>query len=592
MTVSDYIINFLENTGVKTIFMVTGGQAMFLNDAVGRSEKIKPIFVHHEQTAGMSADAYGRLTGKIGVAMVTAGPAAVNVMNGVVGGWVDSAPMMVISGQSALSFVRYQQKHSIRQHGIQGINIKPLVEKTVKYFATIDDPLKVKYYLQKACFLASSGRPGPVWIEVPLDIQGMEVPDKPLKEYIPLEENGKQALVKQVARVVSLLQKSKRPLLLVGQGVRLANAQKEFQQVAGKINCPIITSRLGLDLIESNHPLYVGRPGNYGERAANFCVQHADLIISIGSRMATAMVGHNPADFGREAKIVSVDIDREELDKPGVVINLKINSDAKKFLEEFLRQINTIKTLPSFNKWVQKCQWWKKSYPVVLAAYKKEKPVNSYYFCSRLSELSDAKDMILLDTGSCFHVASQAWKVKKGQRFLTTGGISTMGYWVAGIGACLANNKKRTIIITGDGSLQFNIQEFATIKHNHLPVKVFVFNNNGYCLIKHTQTNFMEGRLMGVSPKTGVWCPDSLKIAKAYGIKGIRISSVKEVDNKIKYALKCPGPVIIDVMVPEWQLLIPRTSSNKTPEGKLVPMPYEDMFPFLNRKEFAKANKV
>ncbi len=590
MTVSDYIFKFLTDKGVDTIFMITGGQAMFLNDAVFRNKKLKYICGHHEQALGMSADAYGRITGKLGVSLVTAGPAAINIINGVVGGWVDSSPMMVISGQSALSFVQYQQKTKIRQFGIQGINIKPIVEKITKYFVTVDDPSLIQYYMQKAYYLALSGRPGPVWIEVPLDIQRMEVPKKLLKEFIPEENKDLDSdLSTKVKETLELLSKSKRPILFAGQGIRLANTFNEFDKIVKKLQMPVITSRLGIDLIDSDNKLYVGRPGTYGERAAHFAIQNSDLILAIGSRLSTSTVGHNSKEFGKNAKKIVVDIDIEELEKPGIDIFLKINTDVKLFLNELLKQIGTHK-IPNYKNWVERCNFWKYKYPVVLPEYKKEKPINSYYFTERLSCLASDRDMILVDTGSCFHVACQAWKIKKNQRFLTTGGISSMGYWAAGIGACLANNRKNTIVITGDGSLQFNIQEFATIKHNNLPIKVFILNNNGYLLIRHTQKNFMDGRLMGESEKNGVWCPDSLKIATAYGIKGVRISSIDEIDKKIKEVLDYKGPVICDVMTPEWQLLIPRTASEKRPDGTLVAKPYEDMFPFLDRKEFKQAN--
>jgi len=591
MTVSDYIFNFLTSKGVDTVFMITGGQAMFLNDAVFRNKKINYICNHHEQALGMSADAYGRITGKLGVGLVTAGPAAINVLNGVVGGWVDSSPMMIISGQSALSYVQYQQKTKIRQYGIQGINIKPIVEKITKYFVTVDDPSLIQYYMQKAYYLALSGRPGPVWIEVPLDIQRMEVPKKLLKEFIPEDSNEITSnLIVNVKKALELLSKSKRPILFAGQGIRLANAFEEFNKTVKKLQIPVITSRLGIDLIDSENKLYVGRPGTYGERAAHFAIQNSDFILVVGSRLSNSTVGHNSKEFGKNAKKIVVDIDIEELEKPSLDIFLKINADAKLFLNELLKRISSQK-LPSYKNWIKRCNFWKNKYPVVLPEYKKEKPINSYYFTGELSKMASAKDVILVDTGSCFHVACQSWKVKKDQRFLTTGGISSMGYWAAGIGACLANDRKNTIVITGDGSLQFNIQEFATIKQNNLPIKVFIFNNNGYLLIRHTQKNFMDGRLIGEKPDNGVWCPDSLKIATAYEIKGVRINSIDEIDKKVREVLDYKGPVICDVMTPEWQLLIPRTASEKRPDGVLVAKPYEDMFPFLDRKEFKQVNR-
>jgi len=585
MIVADFIVNFLADKGIDTIFMVTGGQAMFLNDAVYRNKKIKPIFTHHEQAAGMAAEAYGRITGKIGVAMVTAGPGGINILNGVVGAWSDSAPMMVISGQSALSNVQYMERTKIRQLGLQGINTKLLARGITKYFVTVDDPTKIAYYLEKAYYLATSERRGPVWIEVPLDLQRAEVLIKLLEQFeIPQDKEDESLLNNQVSKVLALLGKSQRPLLLVGQGVRIADASKLLTQIIKKTKIPVVTSRLGIDLIESDHLQFVGRPGLYGDRAANFAVQNADLILAVGARLDTGIVGYDPHDWGRNAKKIVVDIDIEELNKPGIETTLKINTDAKNFFNELLLQLESKKLL-SFRKWTGICNDWKKRYPMVLPSYKKEKPVNSYYFTERLAKSASGKDMIVVDTSSCFHVVCQTWKIKKGQRFLTTGGISTMGYWPAGIGVCLANKKRRVIVITGDGSFQMNIQELATIKQNDLPIKVFIFNNNGYLLIRHTQKTHMEGRLMGESPKTGLWFPDLMKIAKAYRIKGVRIESVDEVDQKIREVLNYNGPVICDVVTPKWQLIIPRIASEKRPDGSLISKPYEDLFPFLSKDE-------
>jgi acetolactate synthase-1/2/3 large subunit len=588
MRVADVIINYLGEMGVDTAFLVTGGQAMFLNDALSQSKRISAIFTHHEQAAGMAAEAYGRISGTPGLAMVTAGPGAVNVMNGVVGAWTDSSPMIILSGQSAFASVSYQKKTKIRQFGIQGIYIEPLVKNVTKYFKTIDDPNKALYYIQKAFFLATTGRPGPVWIDVPLDIQGKEVKFEDLKQFrIPKAKISENNIEHSIEQVVQLLKKAQRPLFLVGHGLRIANAVEDFQKLIEKVKIPVITSRLGIDSIESNHKLYIGRPGTYGERSANFSVQNADLIISIGSRMATAMIGHNAKDFGRNAKIIVVDVDKKELDKPGPAITLKVNSDAREFINLLTKKIQNV-VLPDYSPWVLTCNTWKQKYPVVLSEYRKEDPINSYFFTERLSHLSHNDDVIVVDTGGCFHIVSQTWKIKKNQRFLTTGGISSMGYWVAGIGACMGMKKKRTIIITGDGSLQMNLQELATMKQTKLPIKLFIFNNNGYLLIRHTQKNFMNGRLFGEGPTSGLFIPDSIKIAKAYGIKSVKITKRTEIDSKIKEVLDYDGPVVCEIITQEWQLIIPRTASEKLKDGTMVSKSYEDMAPFLEKDELEK----
>lgn len=586
MNVSEYIFEFFSEKKIDTVFMITGGQAMYLDDAVGKNPAYNIICMHHEQSATMSADAYGRMKNKPAIALVTAGPGSVNTLTGVVGGYTDSSPMIVISGQANLSFVKYQNDTHIRQFGVQGINMRPIAEPAVKYFVTIDDPKKVKYYLSKAFYEATTGRPGPVWIDVPLDIQNTAFDESGQMEFVPqVVPEGKVSVKQAVKHTYEKLLSAKRPVFLVGQGVKLAGAKEVFYDLANRLQIPVITARLGIDLIESDNRLYVGRPGNYGERSANFAIQNADLIVSVGCRLASSLVGHRPQEFGKHAYKIVVDIDRKELEKPGVAIDYKVEADCKQFLNRMLEEMDKYK-LPAYENWVAQCGHWKKTYPVVQSDYAKEVPVNSYYFADRLSELSSDKAAVLVDTGSCFHVACQTWKVKKGQQFLTTGGLSSMGYWVAGIGACMANDRKETLVITGDGSLQMNLQEFAVIRHNNLPVKVFIFNNNGYLLIRHTQRNFMEDRFVGESPKTGVWCPDAMKIADAYGIKGIRISRADEVDEKIKEALNYDGPVVCEVMTPEWQLLIPRISSEKLPDGRLVSREYSDMFPFLSREEY------
>ena len=590
MNVADFIFKYFSDRGVSEVFAIMGGHAMFLNDAVAKNKNFHYTCPHHEQAATMAAEAYSRVANKPAIAMVTAGPGAVNALNGVVGAWVDSSPMIVISGQSNLSIVQYAEKTDIRQFGVQGISIRKMVTPVTKYFVTVDDPARVGEYLAEAWKQVTTGRPGPVWIEVPVDMQRSEVPQSVIDACsVSAEAEVKPAeispdLMKKVVEVYERIAKAKRPLFIFGQGVRLAGGIPAFEAVIKKIRIPLLTSRLGLDIITSDHPLYAGRPGTYGERSANFAAQNADLIIAVGSRLTVSLTGYNVKDFGRNAEKIVVDIDQKELEKPDLNIVLPVLADAGQFLAALAGYAGS---QPDIDRpeWVAVCQNWRKKFPVVLPSYKDEKPVNSYYFIDRLSELAPEGANILVDTGSCFHVAAQAWKIKKDQRYLTTGGISTMGYWVAGIGSCIAANKKSTIVITGDGSLQMNLQELATVKNNNLPLKIFIFNNNGYLLMRHTQRNFFGGRMIGESPASGVWCPDSLKIAEVYGIKGVRISAVDELDAKIKEALDYDGPVVCDVMTPEWQLLIPRVTSEKGPDGKMISNPYENMFPFLSKEE-------
>ena len=590
MNVSEYIFDFFNKKGVETTFMITGGQAMYLDDAVGKNKNYSIICHHHEQACTMSAEAYGRIMNKPAIALVTAGPGSVNAMNGVVGAYTDSSPMIVISGQANLSFVQYEEKTHIRQFGIQGINIRSMVEGLVKYFKIIDDVTKVNCYLEEAWEAATGGRPGPVWIDVPLDIQRAEVPSNQVKYTKRSVISDAFRIDAAVDSIVEHLKTARRPIWLVGQGVSLSGSREVFRKLVEDSGVPVITARLGIDLIESDNELYVGRPGNYGERSANMAIQNADLIISLGCRLASSLVGHSPEQFGKNAYKIVVDIDQEELDKPGVLINEKVKLDCKDVIDELNKRLN-MEHLPKYTEWVKQCNLWKAKYPVIQPEYKDEKPVNSYYFVGKLSELAPNNANILVDTGSCFHVACQTWKIKKGQQFLTTGGISSMGYWCAGIGACVANNREDTVVITGDGSLQMNIQEFASIHHNNLPIKTFVLNNNGYLLIRSTQRNFMDDRFVGEGPNSGVWCPELEKIAAAYEIPYIRIENVDEIEEKVNNVFATKGPVICEVMTPEWQPLVPRITSEKMSDGRLVAHEYSDMFPFLSREEY-KENMI
>jgi len=587
MTVAEYMMGYLKSKGVNTAFVITGGQAMYLNDALHNTPEIHPIFVHHEQAATMSADAYSRITGKLGFALVTAGPGAINAVTGLIGGYTDSAPMIVISGQSNLAFLNHMSETGIRQYGVQGINTRDYVEKGTKYFATVDDPAKVAYYMERAYYMAFEGRPGPVWLEVPLSVQGMQVPERMLYAFTPDEDNLKVMNYVSIGKkIANALRKSKRPLVMAGQGIRLAGVVDEFVQFVESNQIPVITTRLGIDLLEFDHPQYVGHPGNYGDRPANITAQNADVIIALGSRMSTSSIGHNAKMFGKNADIYYVDVDEKELNKPGPDIKERFLGDLRLVMPELLN--TTIDFVEDHSEWTNFCRDLKYKYPVMQSEYREGEKTNSYYLVDKMCELVDNKTTVLVDTGSCFHVAAQGWKLKKGQRFLTTGGLSSMGYWCAVLGACAANDYKNTIVITGDGSLQMNIQELATIKYLNKPIKVIVINNNGYLLIRQTQRNYMDDRFFGESPDSGLFCPDSMAIADAYGIKGIRIGNPSELETKIKETIEFDGPVICEVMCPQWQDIVPRVASDKMPDGTLKQRNFEDMYPYLLEAELAK----
>ncbi len=583
--VADFITNKLYEAGGECVFLVTGGMIMHLTDALLQQGKQKFVCCHHEQSAAMAAEAYGRFTGKLGVAYVTAGPGALNTLTGVVGAYVDSSPCIIVSGQSKVSQAIVTGP---RQFALQGFNTLPIFEKVTKYAVMLDDISKVKYEVEKCIYLATSNRVGPVWIESPIDIQGAYFDPDEFEGFTPPELRlSTNDLKDKVDEVVEAIRQSRRPCILGGAGIRLSGAIEAFHKLVEKTGIPVMTSRLGMDLIGHNHPLFVGKPGTYGDRAANFTIQNSDLFLNIGSRLGIGLVGYDFQDFARHAKKISVDVDEQELIKPSVIPDIAIQSDAKLFLDLLTERLSDYHL--ENQKWVDRTQLWKHNYPVDLPEYQNEKDgINSYHFMRRLSEEVSDDAIFLVDTGSCFHVFAQAFQVKFGQRHIITGGLSTMGYMPGSVGVAAASSGKDVFCITGDGSVQFNIQELQTITQNKLPVKIIILNNNGYLLIRLTQNNFQEGRFIGVDQDSGVSCPDMEKIADAYGIKFIRILGLDDLDTKLDELINYQGAVICEVMTPPNQLLMPRVASKKMDDGKMMSMPYDDMFPFLSREEYAE----
>lgn len=588
MRVADYITNEIYKAGGEHVFLITGGMIMHLTDALLQHKEQRFTCCHHEQAAAMAAEAYGRFTGKLGAAYVTAGPGALNAITGVVGAYVDSSPCIIVSGQSKASQALVKGP---RQFALQGFNNLELFEKITKYAVMLDDIAKVRYEIEKAIYIAKTHRVGPVYVECPIDIQAAYFdPDEyesfnPLIEEERIDKNGK--LVGQIKIVAEAIQKSKRPLIIAGAGIRLSSAIELLHELVDKTGIPILTSRLGMDIFANDHPLFVGRPGLYGDRPANFAIQNCDLFISIGCRLGIGIVGYDFQDFACNAKKVVVDIDEKELCKPSVKPDIAIKADAGMFIKILMDNLGTY-TFTN-EKWVKQTQKWKEIYPVDLPEYvNEEEGINSYHFTRVFSEKMSKDAVFVLDTGSCFHVYAQAFNVKFGQRHIITGGLSTMGYMPGVIGVAAANDGRDVYCITGDGSVQMNLQELQTIVHNNLSAKIIVFNNNGYLLIRSTQLNFQEGRLMGESSETGVSFPDLEKIAQAYGIHFIRITHLDELNEKLDELMNYRGPIICEVMTPTNQLLIPRVASKKMDDGKMVSMPYDDMFPFLSREEYLK----
>ncbi len=591
MRVADYITQKIQEAGADTVFLITGGMIMHLSDALYMNKKLKVICCHHEQAAVMAAEAYGRFTGKLGAAYVTTGPGALNTINGVVGAYVDSSPTIIISGQSKRALARITGP---RQFPLQGFDSLPLFKHITKYAVMLDDISRVRYEVEKCLYLAKAHRVGPVYIECPVDLQDTCFDPEEFPGYTPAQEDYSKLskdLEKQIELAAEAVKKSKRPCILAGAGVRLSGAIEDLHRFLEETGIPIMTSRLGMDIIGDDHPLFVGRPGTYGDRAANFTVQNCDLLLVIGCRLGIGLVSYDFQNFAPKAKKIMVDVDEKELIKPSVVPDIPVKADAKLFIKTLSGKLGDYRLKNT--AWVKRTGEWKKNYPVDLPEYTKEKEgINSYHFMRVFSDKMTKDDVFLVDTGSCFHVHAQAFKVKYGQRHIITGGLSTMGYMPGSLGVAAANHGKDVYCITGDGSIQMNIQELETIAYNKLPIKIVLLNNNGYLLIRHTQNNFCEGHLIGESPKTGVGFPDMKKIANAYGIHYMRVSENGELERKIDELRAYKGPVIFEVMTPSNQLLIPRVASKKLDDGQMASMPYDNMFPFLPAEEYIKTRTI
>jgi len=594
-TVAEYIAEKLYEAGVRDAFMITGGFSMPLTEALTRLGKIKYICMHHEQAATMAAEAYGRRTGRLGAAYITAGPGATNALTGVVGAWVDAGPSIVIAGQGKLAQARVT---GVRQFPLQGFETLPIYKLVTKYAVMITDPGRVRYEIEKALFLATHGRAGPAWVEVPLDLQAARMDPAAQQGFDPASEGLGESVADEmmraaVRRTAALLRDSRRPVVLAGAGVRDADAVGEFDNFIQTLNIPFVTSRLGMDLAGHDHPLFVGRPGTYGDRPANTAIQNSDVLLVFGCRLGVGLVGHDYDDFARYSRKIVVDIDPSELGKPSMdamKVDERVCGDLRIFMRLLLDELGSWRFGGA--KWIAKTQEWKHRYVVDDPSYAAEKEgVNSYHFTRVLSDRLGPDAVCVLDTGSCFHVWAQAFKVKKGQRHVITGGLSTMGYMPASIGVAAASPGRDVFCMTGDGSIQMNLQELQTIVHYKLPVKLLVLDNDGYLLIRWTQKNFFGQRRWGEGPETGVTVPEPGKLCGAYGLKFIRITSGADMERGIEEMLQHKGPVWLNVHTPRWQILQPRVASEKLADGTMRSKPYDDMFPFLPRDEY-EANCV
>lgn len=586
MRVTDYIADYIHKLGIKDIFMISGGGMMFLSDGIALHPKLRAVCTHHEQAAAMAAVSYSKYNGNIGVAYLTTGCGGTNALTGVLNGWQDSTPCLFISGQAKRKETVRNSGLALRQFGVQEADIIAMVAPITKYAIMINDPQKIAYHLEKAVHLAKSGRPGPVWLDIPMDVQSAVIDEKKLIHFSPLSQEKTykdKPTAEEIKKVKDALRNAKRPVILAGQGIRLSQAIPEFKNFIKKNQIPVVVSRLGFDLLPTEDPLFIGCIGNKGTRAGNFAVQNADLLIVLGSRLSVSTTGHEYSTFAREAKIIVVDIDPVEHKKKTVRTDLFINADVKYFLQKMTSAKTTI-----IEPWTKKCREWKKKYPTCLPEYGREKSgINLYYFVNRLSKKLKKNSVVIADAGSAVYVPPQCLQLKEGQRYITSGGQAEMGYTVpACVGISIAKGGKEVIGITGDGSFQFNIQELQTIVHHHLPVKIFVWNNDGYLSIRATQSKFFEKRFIGTDSTSGLSFPELKKIARAYGIKYFKIASNKKLPEIIEKIMNYPHAVICEVICIRDQEIIPSVASYRKPDGSMISKPLEDMYPFLDRDEF------
>jgi acetolactate synthase I/II/III large subunit len=593
---SDYLCNFFSSKGITHSFILPGGGNMHLIDSVGKS-KLKYVCNLHEQASSFAAEGYARVTGKPGLCIVTTGPGGTNTLTGVLGTWQDSIPMFIVSGQIAKRFIGAGTKMGVRQLGVQEMNIVDVVKPMTKYSALVMEPNDIRYELEKAWYLATSGRQGPVWLDIPLDVQSAMIDEKKLKGFSPAEIKSqyitdRKQIGKLAAQTLKKVSESQRPVLYAGNGIRLSGAYNEFLELVNLLKIPVLTSYVAYDMIQSDHPYFFGRAHALGQRAANLIVQNSDVLLSLGARMDLLTIGYEKEKFARAAYKIMVDIDNKEIKKPILSIDLPVNADVKLFILEMIKQLKKKPLQLNIAPWLSYGRKLNKKYPNVPKEFWNEKKyVNPYCFIEELSNQLKQNDVTVLANGlAVLNCSYQAFNIKKGQRVILNLGSATMGYSLpAATGVSFAfNNKKRIICMEGDGSIQLNIQELQTLKYYNLPIKLFVFSNNGYLTVRNSQKNLFEGRLIGAGKEDGLSCPDFVKVGNAYGIKSIRINNHKEMREKIKYVLNYPGPILCDINALKDMSLSPRLLTKKRADGSFYSPALEDMWPFLSKEELKK----
>ncbi len=592
MRVADYIAGHLKKIGVKDVFLLSGGGMMHLIDAVGRTEGIAYHCNHHEQACAMAAEAYARLTHTLGVCYATSGPGATNILTGVVGAWLDSAPVLYITGQTNThQSIRGSGIEGLRQFGTFEVDIVPILKSVTKEAIFLSDPSLARYSLEKIIYRALHGRPGPVLLDVPLNVQGARIDPALQKAYDPAEDEEQCAPPSEevITGILQRIRTSKRPVLLAGHGVRVAGAAALFRKVIEKLNIPVATTQLAADLLPYDHPLFVGHPGVKGDRPGAFAVQNADLLLTMGSSLHIQTTGYELDQFAPDAYKIQIELDDAVIQKEKLGFSQKVKTDIVSFLTALDAKIPEQVDSVLHHDWRTQCTVWKNKYPVMKEPHNfSDGPVNYYEFQDTLQTMLQSDEVIVADAGSAFYIIGQAFRCKESQRYIASGGLATMGYTVpAAIGAAFGAPHRTIIGITGDGSFHMNVPELQTIRQNNLNIKLFVLNNDGYSCIRNTQDTYFSGHHVGTDTGSGVSFPPFAGLAHAYGLPFIRCENRSELRDCIRRTLDTPGPVFCEIVCQFRQDILPLLTSEKKPDGSLEAKPLHDLFPFLPREELA-----
>lgn len=578
--VADFIADFIAAQGVEHVFLLPGGGAMHLNDAVGKHPRLEVVACHHEQAAAIAAEAYCRINENLGVAMVTTGPGATNAITAVAGAWIESVPLLVISGQ--VKRADLLRSAPLRQKGVQEVDIVSIVEPITKHAVTIQHPEDIRRELEHAVFLAREGRAGPVWIDVPLDVQGAPIDASTLQGWQAETTPSATPDAALLSRVRELLEGAQRPLILAGHGVRLSGAATAFRGLVEATGIPVVSTWNAMDLLPHEHPLFVGRPGVVALRAPNFALQNADLLISIGCRLDNIITAYAPRDFARNARKVVVDVDANEIAKLDMEIDVAITADAADFISVLSNTLGG----SGFHRpqWLERCSSWKARYGVNDGKpFPQEGPISHFHFADALSDAVPADTLVSTgSSGLAVEVFYTVFRNRPGQRVFLTSGLGAMGYGLpAAIGACFANGRRPMVAVESDGSLQLNIQELATLRGFDLPICLIVMNNGGYASIRNTQRNYFEGRYVGTGPEAGLWMPDLEELARAYHLPFKRIDNAAGLAAGLNEAMAQPRPMIVEVRLLADEALSPKVAAIPQADGSMASMPLEDMSPLL-----------